>query len=213
MPLEISNLEAAFGKALENVYQDVSSFNVADPNANLTIGLTGQTVDTLKQWGVGVDVPAVVGNLRIVGMVATVVFGVLFVWTLIKMNRYLAERAAKLKSQLRPPAAAEGPYDARWKEVKEHLGSFRDAEWKFAVIEADRMVESVLEQGGFTGENMGEKLKGIGQNQLASINELWSAHKLRNLIAHDPDYHVQQRDAREAVGNFEKALRELGALS
>lgn len=213
MPLEISNLEATFGKVLENVYQDVNSFNVADPNANHTLDLTGQVINTFKQLGIEPDFSAIINTLRTVGIVTTIVFGILFVWILIKMNRYFSERAAKLKAQLRPPAAAEGPYDARWKEVREHLGSFRDAEWKFAVIEADRMVESILEQAGFIGEDMGEKLKGIDKSQLTSINELWSAHKLRNLIAHDPEYQVQQRDAREAVGNFERALRELGALS
>lgn len=155
---------------------------------------------------------AVLGILKTTGIVATVVFGLLSVWVLMKMNRYFAERARRWRMELNPPAKAEGAYDARWKEVKEHLGSLRDAEWKFAVIEADKMTESILEQAGFGGETLGEKLKGIDKSRLPSIDALWSAHKLRNLIVHDPDYHVQQRDAREAIGNYEKVLRELGAL-
>ncbi len=213
MPLETSNLEAAFGKVLENVYRNARSFSVADPNSNYALDLTGRVVNVLKPFGIEPDFSVIINVWRTVSVVTTIIFGILFVWILIKMNRCVAERAAKLKVQLYPPAVAEGPYDARWKEVKEHLGSFRDAEWKFAVIEADKLVESVLKEAGFSGEDMGEKLKNIGQNQLRSINDLWSAHKLRNLIAHDPDYQVQQRDAREAIGNFEKALRELGMLS
>lgn len=205
MPIEPSNLEATFGKVLGNIYRDMPVFGVS------SIDLTGQVTNVLK--GVGVDLPSLVNTLRTVGLISTIVFGGLFLWVIIKLRRYFAERAAQLKAEFHPPPAAESAYDAKWKEVKEHLGSFRDAEWKFAVIEADRLVENILQEAGFVGEDMGEKLKGIDQSQLRSINDLWSAHKLRNLIVHDPDYQVQQRDAREAVGNFEKALRELGALS
>lgn len=205
MPIETSNLEATFGKVLGSIYRDVPVLGVSN------VDLTGQVTNALK--GVGVDLPSLVNTLRTVGIISTIIFGVLFLWVILKLRRYFTEQAAQLKAQLRPPQAAESVYDAKWKEVKEHLGSFRDAEWKFAVIEADRLVENILQEAGFMGEDMGEKLKGIDQGQLRSINDLWSAHKLRNIIAHDPDYQVQQRDAREAVGNFEKALRELGVLS
>lgn len=150
--------------------------------------------------------------LKTVGIVATVVLGLLSAGVLLKMNHYFAQRARRWRTALNPPAKAESSYDAKWKEVREHLGSFRDAEWKFAVIEADKMMESILEQAGWLGETLGEKLKGIDKSQLRSIDALWSAHKLRNLIAHDPNYQVQHRDAREAVSNYEKALRELGVL-
>lgn len=210
MPLEVNDLQSTVGRVLSNIYRDAGTFGVASsPTVDYRSGLMGQAISVIKD----ISSSPAVSVLKTIGIIATIILSVLFVWILLKMNRYFSERAARWRAELHPPSRAEGAYDARWKEVKDHLGSFRDAEWKFAVIEADKMVESILEQAGFLGETLGEKLKGIDKSQLQSLDGLWSAHKLRNLIAHDPDYQVQHRDAREAIGNYEKTLRELGVLS
>lgn len=162
------------------------------------------------------DFSSLMNTLKTIGVTATVVMGFLFVWILLKMRGFLvekvAEKVAGIETGLNPPSKGEGKYDAKWKEVKEHIASAREAEWKFAVIEADKIVEEILNQAGFPGETMGEQLTLITPEQLASLNDLWSAHKLRNLIAHDPNYKVNRSQAKEAVENYEKALRELGVL-
>lgn len=158
------------------------------------------------------DFQPTVEILKVAGIVLSIFFGVLFVWIIFKMRRKVGGKIVELKTELNPPTAGESKYDAKWKEIQEHLRSLRDAEWKFAVIEADNIVEEILAQAGYLGDTLGEKLKQIDKNQLASINDLWEAHKLRNSIVHDSDYQIRYNDARVAVNQYEKALRELGVL-
>lgn len=175
-------------------------------------------VDLFYLWGkaqillTNFDLKEILDVLKAIGFLLTLILAILVMWVAFRSKEKMAEKAGEIKTQLNPPKPGEGKYDAKWKEVLEHLSSFREAEWKFAVIEADKITEAILQEAGFSGETMGDKLKSINQEQLSSLNDLWEAHKLRNLIAHDSDYQVKYGEVRGAVERYEKTLRELGAL-
>lgn len=82
---------------------------------------------------------------------------------------------------------------------------------QFAVIEADKIFDSVLRQLGFRGTTMGERLKN-SQSSISNINQVWSAHKLRNQLVHETEANISKKQAQEAIASFEKALKGLGAL-
>ncbi len=150
--------------------------------------------------------------LKILGIVITVVLVCFFIWFFIKTGRETKQKLTRLKDLINPPEPAKGPLKARWEETLRHLSSFREGEWKFALIEADKIVNDVLENAGFGGETIGEKLKNIAPEQLQSINELWYAHKLRNLVVHDINFKVRHTEVRQAIEKYEKVLRELQVL-
>jgi len=203
MALDLNNLDKISNETLGNLYRGLSPDGQSGYEE-----LTAQSLNFLK----GFDFGPIVEVLKVTGIVATFIFGALFVWIVFKIRKNMGQKIVELKNMVNPPAAGESKHDAKWKEVLEHLGSLREAEWKFAVIEADNILEEILNSAGFPGETLGEKLKQIDRNQLASIDEIWEAHKLRNVIVHDPDYKIRYNDARVAIGQYEKALRELGVL-
>lgn len=82
---------------------------------------------------------------------------------------------------------------------------------QFAVIEADKIFDSVLRQLGFRGATMGERLKN-SQPSISNINQVWGAHKLRNQLVHETEAKISKKQAQEALASFEKALKGLGAL-
>lgn len=82
---------------------------------------------------------------------------------------------------------------------------------KDAVNEADKLLDYAMKGSGFRGNTMGERLK-HGGRRFSDINSVWSAHKLRNALAHEADFDLVPSQAREAVKNFERALKDLGAL-
>ena len=82
---------------------------------------------------------------------------------------------------------------------------------KDAVNEADKLLDYAMKGSGFRGTTMGERLKNHG-GRFSDINSVWSAHKLRNALAHEADFDLVPSQAREAVKNFERALKDLGAL-
>ncbi len=175
-------------------------------------------LDVFHLWGKAqiftenFDFETTLDILRTIGFLASLVFAVLLIWVILKSREQIAGKLEEVKMQLNPPKPGEGKYDAKWKEVREHLTSFREAEWKFAVIEADKIAEMALTEAGFSGETIGERMTLISKDQLVSIDDLWQAHKLRNLIAHEPNYQVRYEQVRLALEQYEKALRELGVL-
>jgi hypothetical protein len=85
-------------------------------------------------------------------------------------------------------------------------GSLRDA-----VSEADKLVDYALKQSGVPGDTMGERLKN-SRGRFSNIDDIWSAHKLRNALAHEADFDLVPDQARQAVTQFERGLKDLGAL-
>jgi hypothetical protein len=143
----------------------------------------------------------------------TLVSGVAFVFVLFKIRGLIKSQVAELAIDISPPEEAIASYDLRWEEIKKHVSSFTEAEWKLAVIEADKFVDDALKTAGFPGETMGERLMLIQPGQLLALQDLWDAHKLRNLLVHDANYQINHRQAILAIEAFERVLRELGALS
>ena len=105
-----------------------------------------------------------------------------------------------------------GPYAKPWERVLGHLDSPREADWKLAVMEADKLAENALAGAGYPGGGLGERLMNIAPGQLVSLDGLWWAHKVRNRIAHQMDYFLRYTEARQAIGYYEQTLNELRVI-
>lgn len=115
---------------------------------------------------------------------------------------------------------AEEQYDEVYRGIKKtsrlndvyvHIDSSNPNDWKLAIIEADIILDDILKQQGFVGASLGERLRNISPNQLASLNDAWEAHKIRNRIAHDgADFVLTQRLAEETVNRYRRVFAEFG---
>jgi hypothetical protein len=83
-----------------------------------------------------------------------------------------------------------------------------------AVSEADKLMDQALRQQGLPGETMGDRLKAAkGRFSSYDIYDgIWSAHKLRNALAHEVGFDLVPSQAKEALAQFERALKDLGVL-
>lgn len=102
----------------------------------------------------------------------------------------------------------------QWQVVLNHANSDNPAEWKLAILEADNILDEVLEDLGYTGETLAEKLKSMSRTKIASYDDVWDAHKVRNQIAHGGaiDMELSQKMVKDTIAKFENAFRELGYL-
>jgi hypothetical protein len=101
----------------------------------------------------------------------------------------------------------------QWQIVLNHLESENPAEWKLAILEADNMLDDILEHNGYQGESLGEKLKSINPAELKSYQEAWEAHKVRNQVAHEgSNMDFSRKIARDTIYKFEKVFKELGYI-
>ena len=101
----------------------------------------------------------------------------------------------------------------RWSVVLQYLFSENEGDWKLGVIEADSMLEELMTQLGFKGENLGEKLKGADQEKFRNLTAAWEVHTIRNKIAHEgSDFILSQREAKRVIALYEQIFRGYGFI-
>ncbi len=106
-----------------------------------------------------------------------------------------------------------GYKDKRWAKVLEYVFSNNEGDWKLAIIEADTMLEDLLTELGFRGENIGEKLKSADRESFRNLNSAWEAHTIRNRIAHEGStFTLSSHEAKRVVTIYEQIFREYGFI-
>ncbi|MEI8174756.1 MAG: hypothetical protein WCG28_02275 [bacterium] len=103
--------------------------------------------------------------------------------------------------------------NARWNVVLQYLFSENAGDWKLAIIEADSMLEGLMNQLGFKGDNLGEKLKGADRDSFRSLSTAWEVHLVRNRIAHEgQQFELSQHEAKRIIALYEQIFREFGYI-
>ena len=118
-----------------------------------------------------------------------------------------AEREKKLQER-------EGvSKNERWTKTLSYLFSQHSSDWKLAVIEADSMLENLMDQLGFKGENLGDKLKGANQDNFRNLSSAWEVHTIRNKIAHESSaFELSQHEAKRVIAIYEQIFRDFGFI-
>lgn len=102
-------------------------------------------------------------------------------------------------------------YRSKWLKVEQILSRDQPVSYQLSVLEADKLLDEALRERGITGQTMGERMKSY-QSRWSNANAVWTAHKLRNRIAHETDVQVSYGDARSALAGFKHGLKDVGAI-
>lgn len=144
------------------------------------------------------------------------VFGVLFFVGLVLIHRRKTEVNKKLYAQYKSvnlDAIVATEKATQWAVVLNHVNSQNPAEWKLGIMEADNMLNDILEELGYQGDSLGEKLKSVDPGDIQSYSDAWEAHKVRNRIAHEGSaMDFSEKIARDTIGRYERVFKELGYL-
>ncbi|MFC1645004.1 hypothetical protein ACFL08_03185 [Patescibacteria group bacterium] len=107
------------------------------------------------------------------------------------------------------PSESRGKMAKKWSVIMKRLDGENISQYKASVLEADAIVDNVLEKIGYPGENMNERLQNITAIQIENIDDLRAAHDIRNNIVYDQGYEITIEEARSTLGIFEKFLHDL----
>lgn len=120
--------------------------------------------------------------------------------------------AGFLRKLKRPELEGMTPQKVKqlWDQIEQSVKQGKLGE-KIAVIEADKLVDNVLKSMLIPGETMGERLKAAGY-KYPGIRDVWPAHRIRNRLVHESEYHLYPGDAKRTLEDFRRALRELNVL-
>ena len=100
----------------------------------------------------------------------------------------------------------ENELEQRWDEV-EGLGG------KYSIVEADKLVDTVLRRAGLQGNSMADRLRKTEKMIPRRVyQEMWDAHKLRNQLVHEVDHNVSDDESRLALWKMKRYLITLGAF-
>jgi len=98
-------------------------------------------------------------------------------------------------------------------EISKRFEEIEKMEPKLAVIEADKLVDTVLKKSGLKGESLGERLRSAQKLVSRDVySNMWEAHKIRNQIVHDHDFDIRYVDHALAIYRMKKFLIEIGAF-
>ncbi len=101
------------------------------------------------------------------------------------------------------------PVASKWAVIVEKSESTDENNWRVAIIEADIILDSLLEQLNLPGQTIGEKLKAVEPSDFLTLDNAWEAHKARNMIAHEgTDFLIDQREVRRVIRLYESVFRE-----
>ena len=99
----------------------------------------------------------------------------------------------------------------QWQQIQDISKQGGEMGQKMAIIEADKLLDGALKSLIMPGNTLGERLKSAGY-KYPKIKNVWWAHKLRNNLVHDHDFTLRNGEAKRALAEFEKALKELKVL-
>lgn len=109
------------------------------------------------------------------------------------------------------PALNKQRYQAKWLEIEHGLARDNPSSYALAVLNADKLLDLALKERRFKGQTMGERMKAANA-AWKNPNHVWGAHKIRNQLAHESDFHIDHQTALRALAAFKQGLKDLGAI-
>lgn len=101
----------------------------------------------------------------------------------------------------------------RWKHIKSLASGKSPSEWREAIIEADILLDELLTDQGYEGENVAERLNSAERGHLGALKDAWEAHKVRNQIAHQGStFQISAELTNRTLAHYETVFRELKAI-
>lgn len=109
------------------------------------------------------------------------------------------------------PSLNRQKYQTHWLEIENSISRDNLASCQVAIMNADKLLDHALKDRHVKGENMGERMKNA-QTLWHNANHVWTAHKVRNKLAHEPGASVSYELTLQTLSAYKQGLKDLGAI-
>lgn len=152
--------------------------------------------------------------IAIVAM-GTLLLSAAIIYCWLRIMQVRRNERAKWQAAAHTVAAKDIPKtQLRWNRVLEQIHSDSEQNWRLAILEADIMLNELLDVLGYRGETMADKMKIVNRSRFHSIDLAWEAHGIRNQIAHQGTLKsLDSREARRTISLYEKVFKEFQFVS
>jgi len=102
-------------------------------------------------------------------------------------------------------------YRSAWLKIEQEVDPGNVPSYQLALLNADKLLDKALQARGVRGQTMGERMKSFN-SQWSNANNIWSAHKIRNKLAHESNFQVNLDTTKRALAVYKQALKDVGAI-
>ncbi len=147
-------------------------------------------------------------RFKVVSVLLSVVFGFIVAYLIRHIDAIRREERKALYPE-KQEESQDVVVNYKWQRIIDHLESDNVSDWKLAIIEADIILNEMLEKMGYHGATIGEKLKQIEKSDFTTIDKAWEAHKIRNLIAHEgANFTLTRKEAFRVIELYKAVFEE-----
>lgn len=142
-------------------------------------------------------------------MLFTLGFSAVIIYCAVRMFQIRQGERRKFAAMQQTVTAHDVPKSLlRWEHIKEEASSESEKSWRLAILEADIMLNELLDSLGYKGETMADKMRSADKAEFRTLDLAWEAHRYRNRIAHEAGIILNARDVRRVINDYEKIFRE-----
>jgi len=147
--------------------------------------------------------------LKVVFILVTGVLLIGGLYLMIKTNYMEWEFLENWKNFLLPRIFKRISLIRKWKKIKGYLKKENWQDWRYAISESVIFLDKILEEKGYKGESLEEKVEQLTSEDVKEIIKFKNAIRISQDIIRDPDYRIEKEAARGIIEVFEKALKDL----
>lgn len=180
--------------------------------AVFALPFAGYLATQLPGSGIAQSFTAVVSTLKIVATIISMIALAIIVYAFLRISEMSKEESEKLGLAL-SWESERSQKNVRWERVEQYMISLNPSDWKIAILEADNILDEIVERMGYKGTTLGERMKSIEASDFPYLEEAWEVHKLRNTLAHKgTNLDLSRSEAEQAVNIYHRIFKELGYL-
>jgi uncharacterized protein YpmS len=139
----------------------------------------------------------VIFALKTTSIIISLILGILIVLLLIKIN--IKAKMKKSISRVKKTVSFnKRRIEKRWTKIENKLNSGVGANYKLAILEADKIFNDILKVIGYEA-----------QIRITNMDEIKKAGKVKNNIIEDSQFSIDENDARLMVGAYRRGLEDL----
>jgi len=95
-------------------------------------------------------------------------------------------------------------------KIRKRTESGMESDYKLAIIDADDLLEEILDNRGYDGGDFNERIEKAGRLVSSILDELIKAHETRNSIVYNSDYKLSVDQGKRILDIYESAINNIG---
>ncbi len=150
------------------------------------------------------------GTLVVISVLFSLFLTAGTIYSIVRILQIRKHEEDRYAAAAHPVASRDIPKaQLRWNRIREEISSDSEQSWRLAILEADIMLNELLDLLAYRGETMADKMKQVERADWKTIDLAWEAHKVRNAIAHQGSMQrLSDREARRVIGLYEQVFKE-----